>query len=100
MLRAGLYNPTTSMFFLKNSNTTGFADKTFLYGPAHRNMVPVVGDWGGDGVDTVGLFDPTTSMFFLKDSNTTGFADTVFVYGAANQSPAAVPLGGNWTASA
>jgi hypothetical protein len=25
----GLYNPTTSMFYLRSSNTTGFADTTF-----------------------------------------------------------------------
>ena len=96
----GLYNPTTSMFFLKNSNNAGFADTAFVYGPAHSKMVPIAGDWTGAGTDTIALYNPTTSMFLLKNSNSTGFADTAFNYGPANQSPAWIPLAGNWTASA
>ena len=81
----GLYNPTTSMFFLSDSNVGGFADDVFVFGPANSGMVPIVGDWDGNGTDTVGLYNPTTSMFFLKNSNSTGFSDTAFVYGPANE---------------
>ncbi|MEA1053475.1 hypothetical protein U5801_27265, partial [Lamprobacter modestohalophilus] len=49
----GLYNPTRSMFYLRNSATTGAADTTFLYGPGGRGWIPLVGDWDGDGQETI-----------------------------------------------
>ena len=95
----GLYDPTTSVFYLRNSNSSGFADVIFAYGPANGGLVPIAGDWNGDGTDTIGLYDPRASVFYLKNSNSSGFADTVFAYGAANTGPplsGAVPLVGDW----
>jgi hypothetical protein len=91
----GLYDPATSTFYLKDSNTTGVADTTFLYGPTNGGMLPLAGDWTGNGTDTVGLYNPTTSMFFLKNSNTTGFADNAFLYGPAQSG--CEPIAGDWT---
>ena len=90
-----MYNPTTSTFYLKNSNSSGSADTTFAYGPANAGWKPLVGDWNGDGTATVGLYNPTTSTFYLKNSNSSGFADTTFAYGPANAGW--MPLVGNWT---
>ena len=90
----GLYNPTASTFYLRDSNTTGFANSAFAYGPANSNLITIIGDWTGDGVDTIGLYNPTTSMFFLSDSNVGGFADNVFVFGPANGGM--VPIVGDW----
>ena len=86
------------MFFLKNSNSTGFADTVFAYGAGGSGDTPLVGDWTGSGKDTIGLYDPKTSMFFLRNSNSTGFSDTAFVYGPANAGW--TPLVGDWTAGA
>jgi hypothetical protein len=95
----GFYNPTTSQWYLKNSNDAippGLGDvPTFMYGPANSKLLPIAGDWDGNGTVTVGLYDPASSMFFLKNSNTTGFADTVFMFGPANSGM--VPIAGNWT---
>jgi hypothetical protein len=41
----GLYNPATGVFYLRNSNSAGFADVTFTYGPAGAGWIPLVGDW-------------------------------------------------------
>jgi hypothetical protein len=90
----GLYNPTTSMFFLKNSNSTGFADLAFAYGPGGSGWTPLAGDWNDQGKDTIGLYNPATSMFYLRNSNTTGFSDTAFVYGPAQSGWK--PLVGDW----
>jgi hypothetical protein len=90
----GLYNPTTSMFYLKNSNSGGFADVAFAYGPANAGWTPIVGDWTDSGKDTIGLYNPTTSMFYLKNSNSTGYANTTFAYGPANSGWK--PLVGDW----
>ena len=54
----GQYDPLTSTFYLRNSNSPGLADLTFIYGPAGAGSMPLVGDWNGDGVDTIGLYDP------------------------------------------
>ncbi len=90
----GLYNPATSMFFLSDSNVGGFANDVFVFGPANSGMVPIVGDWDGNGTDTVGLYNPTTSMFYLKNTNSTGFADLAFAYGAGNSGW--TPVVGDW----
>ena len=45
----GLYNPATSLFYLRNSNTTGIADLTFGYGPPGAGWKPLAGDWNGPG---------------------------------------------------
>jgi hypothetical protein len=44
----GLYDPTTSIFYLRDSNTAGYANLAFQYGPANSGWVPLVGDWTGN----------------------------------------------------
>ena len=88
----GLYDPSTGNFFLRNTNSPGAADIVFGFGPGGAGWKPLVGDWNGDGIDTVGLYDPSTGNFFLKSTNTPGPADIVFGFGPPN----ATPLVGDW----
>jgi len=90
----GVYNPATGAFFLKNSNATGNADISFIYGPANAGFLPIAGDWDGDGVTTIGVYDPTTGAFFLKNSNAPGPADIVLGFGPGNAG--FMPLAGDW----
>jgi hypothetical protein len=60
----------------------------FAYGAA--GDVPVVGDWNGDGIDTIGVF--RNGNFYLRNSNTNGAPDLMFAYGAASD----VPVVGTW----
>ena len=52
----GLYNPATSVFYLRNSTSLqsptdkGYADVTFAYGAAGAGWIPIAGDWDGDGM--------------------------------------------------
>ena len=91
---AGLYDPATSTFFLRNSNTEGVADITFNYGiVATPRWVPIIGDWDGDGDTTIGLYDPTSAVFFLRNLNSVGPADvTPFNFGL----PGWLPVAGDW----
>ncbi len=76
-----LYDPQISVFFLKNANSgnaTGGADKTFTYGIPGVSIVPIIGDWNGDGVDTVGVFDSERGVFYLRNTNSYGDADMIF----------------------
>jgi hypothetical protein len=93
----GLYDPTTGTFFLRNSNTSGFADIVCSFGPPGNSWTPITGDWDGNGTDTIGLYNPTNSTFYLRNSNTSGFADMVFMYGSANGFNK--PITGDWEAS-
>jgi hypothetical protein len=93
----GVYNPTTSTFSLRNSNTPGVPDiGVFPFGaPGWR---PLAGDWDGNGTDTVGAFDPATSTFHLRNSNTAGAADvSPFVFGSAGWLPVVGDWDGNGT---
>ncbi len=93
----GLYDPATSTFYLRNSNSTGFADVTFAYRTANANLIPLAGHWYGGSTDTIGLYDPTTSTFSLRNSNSSGATNTTFVFRPANSGW--TPLVGDWTNS-
>jgi hypothetical protein len=90
----GLYSPTTSVCYLRNTNNVGFADETFSYGPADAGWLPIAGDWNGDGTDSVGLYNPATSVFYLRNANTVGYADLTFAYGMADAGW--LPIAGDW----
>jgi parallel beta-helix repeat protein len=102
----GLYDPSTSTFYLRNhngpegANDQGYADVVFTFGPAHSKDIPVVGDWNGDGTESIGLYDPATSTFYLRNSNSLqgptdhGYADIVFNYGAPDSHM--LPVTGDW----
>jgi hypothetical protein len=72
----------------------GRADVTFAFGAAGAGWLPIVGDWNGDGTDTVGLYNAKLGKFFLKNSHAGGAADVSFVYGAANAGW--LPIAGDW----
>ena len=84
----GVFRPGNGALYLKNSNTTGFADIQINYGIAGDS--PVVGDWDGNGTDTIGVY--RNGVFYLRNSNTIGIADVYFSYG----SPGDQPVAGDW----
>lgn len=86
----GVYYPNNRTFYLKNSNSLGFADMSIQYGPT--GATPVSGDWDGNGTATIGVYDPTSQTFYLRNSNTQGFADLTIRYGP----PGAIPVVGDW----
>ena len=84
----GVFRPGNGLLYLKNSNTTGFADVAINYGLG--GDYPVTGDWDGNGTATIGIY--RNGVFYLRNSNTLGFADLVFAFG----SPGDQPLAGDW----
>lgn len=91
----GLYDPVTGLWFLRNSNTSGVADITALFGGS-AGQLPVVGDWNGNGDDTLGIYDTNTGVFQLSDSNTS----PAVTYGLVFGNPGDTPFAGRWTNSA
>jgi hypothetical protein len=82
-------------FYLRNSNTTGSADISTLFG-GDASDAPVVGDWDGDGIDTIGIYRRSTGVFFLSNSNTAPTVAYTFVFGNPNDTPFA----GKWSPGA
>ncbi|MFG1613256.1 GH25 family lysozyme [Nonomuraea wenchangensis] len=78
-------------FYLSDSQSSSVATRPVVhYG--NSPMVPIRGDWNGDGKDTVSAFDPTTATFFISDTPESGQASYTFRYG----DPGAVPFVGDW----
>jgi hypothetical protein len=78
--------------FLRNQLTTGYADLTAIVG--NPGDLPIVGDWNGDGVDTVGLYRPVSTTFYLFNRNAPDMeVETQFTLSGG------VPIAGRWTGS-
>src|SRR4030042_2864879 len=72
-----------------------WADSWFInFG--NRGDIGVVGDWDGDGVQTIGVYRPTTGFFYLRNSRTPGVADISVPCGSwgTNKSPVVLHGGG------
>ncbi|MBK7452260.1 MAG: InlB B-repeat-containing protein [Anaerolineales bacterium] len=84
----GVFRPSNGLLYLKNANTTGFADIAINYGLG--GDYPITGDWDGNGTDTIGIY--RNGIFYLRNSNTIGFADLEFAFGL----PGDQPVSGDW----
>ena len=69
-----------------STNTVG----SFNYG--NTPMVPLSGDWTGQGHDTPGAYNPSNSHFYLANTFNGGVADTTIFFG----DPGDKPVVGNW----
>jgi hypothetical protein len=90
----GVHQDSGGTWFLRNANSSGTADVTFVYGAAGAGWVPLSGDWDGDGVDTAGLYDPANGVVFLTNQNAPGPADVSFFFGPPGSGW--VPIAGDW----
>lgn len=101
----GAYDPNNARFYLRNANERrgptdmGFADIEFHYGlPDVPGLIPVAGDWNGDGIDTVGLYNPNPTEpnggnFHLSDVLESVEATIApFPYGGNGM----IPVTGDW----
>ncbi|MEV4378437.1 M23 family metallopeptidase [Streptosporangium sp. NPDC049644] len=78
-------------FYLSDNLTSGAHTQPVVsYG--NSPMIPISGDWDGDGKDTPSAYDPTTGRFLLSNNPTTGAAQHIITYG----NPNADPLVGDW----
>jgi hypothetical protein len=93
----GEYRPSNKTFYLRNESSTGHAEYTFVFGSGVNGAGsagdrPVVGDWNGDGIDTVGVYRPSNGAYYLRNSNSAGAPFTVFGFGNTED----LPIAGDW----
>ncbi len=81
----------TSDWYLRNANSAGGANVSFLY--ADPGDTPIAGDWTGKGYMSAGVYRSNNLTFYLKNSNTTGGADIVCSLGNTGD----IPIVGDWT---
>jgi ribosomal protein S6E (S10) len=82
-------------WYLRNANSTGGANLHFTFG-SHKTAVPIVGDWNGDGIDTIGVAkdDGGGNLgWHLRNSNSTGGTHVHFTYGNPTTG---FPVVGDW----
>ncbi len=84
---AAVQDPTTGIWTLRGP--TG-AVSSFYFG--NPKDIPFIGDWNGNGTQTVGLYRESTGYLFLRNSNTQGVADIEIYYG----DPGDLPVAGDW----
>jgi hypothetical protein len=86
--KTGVFRPSTGELFLRNANSSGFADTYIIFG--NPGDYPIAGDWNADGIDSVGIY--RNGVFYLRNTNSTGFADLVVSFGT----PGDQPIAGDW----
>ena len=91
----GLYSQATSMFYLRESthlqgpSDQGFADRSFMYGSANGNQLPLVGSWTS-GVGPVTTDVPATSGTAVHSTETfPAVITSIRLTAPATQSPTA-----------
>jgi hypothetical protein len=79
----GFYRPSTAFFTLsdqKAEDVAGIPTTTYNFGYGSLNDRPVVGDWDGNGSDSVGVYRASNRYFFLRNTLNGGFANvSIFV---------------------
>ncbi len=73
----------------ESEDSTPF-DAAYVFGDT--GDIAFVGDFDGDGIDTLGLFRPSSGTVYLKNSHVEGPADVEFLFGDAGD----LPVAGDW----
>lgn len=93
----GWYRASDASWHLTNHVlcTTG-SSYTFVFGPAgDKSIIPIAGDWNGDGKDSVGWYRPVDISFHLTDVLTGGAPNNEFKFGAQGTVDGK-PVTGDW----
>ena len=90
-----IWRPSEARVFVINElgsdgDSMGAAEYSFYFGNA--GDTPFVGDFDGDGIDTVGLYRESAGFVYFRNSLSTGVAHLSFFYGDAGDQI----LAGDW----
>jgi len=83
----GVQDPRTGIWTLRLDDGS---TRQFYYG--NPSDIPFIGDWNGNGIETVGLYRESTGFLFLRNTNDQGNANVQIYYG----NPGDLPVAGDW----
>ena len=93
-----IYRPGNQTFYIINelgANNGGLGAAEFSYVFGDPGDKPFVGDFDGDGVETVGLHRESTGLVYFRNSHSQGNADAQFIFG----DPGDRLIAGDWNAN-
>jgi len=81
-----VYRPSTSTIYIVNrlpgnGGSLGAADFSYAFG--NSGDKPIVGDFDGDGYDTIAMFRPSNGVIYFRNSHGAGGAEYQFYYGSS-----------------
>jgi len=89
----GLYYPEEGVVLIRHpeENQTGL---TFSLGKIDRDLIPLLGDWNGDGEQGIGLYDPRSGLFALSNGLESATPEYQFSFGPGGMGW--IPVVGDW----
>lgn len=92
-----VYRPHEGHVYMTNvlGENEGFFVAEYDYFFGDPGDKPFVGDFDGDGVETVGLHRESTGFVYFRQTHTTGIADSEFFFGIPNDRI----MAGDWDAN-
>jgi VCBS repeat-containing protein len=91
-----IYRPSNQTFFIINElgqDGGGLGAAEFEYVFGNPGDKPFVGDFNGNGIETVGLHRESTGLVYFRNTHTQGNADNQFIFG----DPGDRLIAGDWT---
>ena len=91
-----IYRPSNQTFYIINelgANDGGLGAAEFSYVFGNPGDKPFVGDFNGNGIETVGLHRESTGLVYFRNTHTQGIADAQFIFG----DPGDRLVAGDWT---
>ncbi len=79
-----IYRPSETRFYIINklgSMDAGLGAAEFSYLFGNPGDKPFVGDFNGNGIDTIGLHRESTGLVYYRNTHTMGVADATFFFG-------------------
>ena len=79
-----IYRPPEARVYIINTlgaNDGGLGAAEFSYIFGNPGDKPFVGDFNGDGIDTIGLHRESTGFVYFRQTHTQGIADSEFFFG-------------------
>ena len=79
-----IYRPSNQTFYIINKlgeDDGGLGAAEFSYVFGNPGDKPFVGDFDGDGIETVGLHRESTGLVYFRNSHTQGNANAQFIFG-------------------
>jgi len=90
-----IWRPSRARVYIINelgANGAGLGAAEYFFDLDDTKLVPFVGDFDGDGIDTIGFYRPSNGSVNLRNSNSAGAPDMSFPYGV----PGDQILVGDW----